>query len=72
LVQQQRYWLSLSRGLKGREMVYRFLPLLGEQPDAKAPTFWMQGLGGFCLNKFIKLRKALFHYFPFSAKEPSL
>ena len=72
LVQQQRYWLSLSRGLKSREIVYRFLPVLGEQPDAKAPTFWMQGLGGFCLNKFIKLRDALFHYFPFSAKEPSL
>jgi len=72
LVQQQSYWLSLSRGIKGREMVYRFLPILGEQPEAKAPLFWMQGWGGFCLNKIIKLRDALFHRLPFMAKEPGL
>lgn len=66
LIQQQRYWLSLSRGLKGRELLYRFLPILGEQPDDRVPpVFWVYGLGGRFLSKILKLRGIL----PFRAAD---
>lgn len=69
LTQQQRYWLSLSRGLKSRETVYRLFPLLGEEPEWKAPLFWMQGLGGFCLKRALAFRDTLSSFLPFITKE---